>query len=69
MHILYLTCPKCDHTGTTRDPKAIDAHKTVRPFRVRCSKCGYSGPSDQFQRSLSYFKDVNPYSQSEGVEG
>lgn len=67
MHVIYLTCPICDHTGMTRDPKAIEAHKRVRRYRVKCSSCGASGASDQFRPSLSFYKDVNPYRQSERV--
>lgn len=68
MHVLYLTCPNCQHTGETRNPTAIQAHTTVTPFRVRCSECGHSGMADNFQRSLSFYKDVNPYRQGEGME-
>ncbi len=68
MHVLYLTCRNCDHTGETRNPKVIQSHMLVVPFRVKCSKCGFRGRADQFQRSLSYNKDVNPYRQGEWVD-
>lgn len=68
MHVLYLTCPHCNHTGTTRDARAIQCHMSVTPFRVRCSKCGISGMSHEFKRSLTFDKALNPYRQDQRLE-
>jgi hypothetical protein len=56
LHVIYATCA-CGHTGVIKDPAAIEAHKSMRPIRAHCSKCG---AANRFRTVLSYDAGGNP---------